>query len=179
MEGFLLQAALHALNHNIPSMKECLEKIKSNGGYSEIIPFKITSYLYNGLFHKTLNELKLLQSDIPNLTVISSKNYIKFLTEIGMNKTLTLFLNQLEKLNIKVDNLVQPMDNLKLVLEHFDEDIYSPVLAEAYTYLFQNKVGLKSFEYEFDEEQQAIFIELFVTFYNKNGDEIELSEKNS
>ena len=94
-----------------------------------------------------------------------------------MNKTLTLFLNQLEKMNIKVDNLVQPMDNLKLVLEHFDEDIYSPVLAEAYTYLFQNKVGLKSFEYEFDEEQQAIFIELFVTFYNENGDEIELSEK--
>ena len=69
------------------------------------------------------------------------------------------------------------MDNLKLILEHFDEDIYSPVLAEAYTYLFQNKVGLKSFEYEFDEEQQAIFIEFFVTFYNENGDEIELSEK--
>ena len=118
-----------------------------------------------------------MQSDISKLSMISLKEYIELLIEFGMNKTLTLFLKQLDKLNIKIDNQVLQRRNLKQVLKHFDEDIYSPVLAEAYTYLFQNKVGINFSVYEYDEEQQAIFIELFITFYNENGDEIELNEK--
>lgn len=176
-EGYLLQACLYAMDHDLRSMENCFGIVNNNGGHPTLSFYRINCYFYNGLFHETLNELRLLQSDISKLSMISSTQYIYFLTAFGMNKTLTLFLNQLKKLNIKIDNQILSMDNQKLVLEHFDEDIYSPVLAEAYTYLFQNKVVIETFEYEYDEEQQAIFIELFITFYNENGDVIELGEK--
>ena len=177
IEGYLFKACLHALNLDIGSAEVCFDIVNNNGGHPDLSIYRINCYLYNGQFHKTLNKLRLLQSDISKLANISSIEYIKFLTEFGMNKTLTLFLNQLKKLNIKIDNQVLSMDNLKLVLEHFNEDIHSPVLAEAYTYLFQKKVDSKIYKYEYDEEQQAIFIELFIVFCNENGDEIELSEK--
>ena len=175
--GYLLQACLYAMDHDLRSMENCFGIVNNNGRHPTLSFYRINCYFYNGLFHKTLNELKLLQSDISKLSMISSTQYINFLTEFGMDKTLDLFLKQLEKLNIKIDNQAISMDNQKVVLEHFNEDIYSPVLAEAYTYLFQNKVGLTTYKYEYDEEQQAIFIELFITFYNENGNEIELSEK--
>ena len=176
-EGYLLQAYLYAINHDIRSMEDCFEIVKNNGGHPAVSFFRISCYYHNGLFHKILNEIKLLQSDISKLSIISLKEYIEYLIEFGMNKTLTLFLKQLEKLNIKIDNQVLSMHKLKLVLEHFNEDIHSPVLAEAYTYLFRNKVGTNYSVFEYDEEQQAIFIEYFIIFYNENGDEIELSEK--
>lgn len=176
-EGYLLQACLYALDHDLRSMENCFEIVKNNGGYPTLSFYRINCYLYNGLFHETLNELRLLQSDISKLARIDITQHIGFLTDFGMNKTLNLFLKQLEKLNVKIDNQVLSMDNLKLVLEHFNEDIHSPVLAEAYTYLFQKKVDSKIYKYEYDEEQQAIFIELFIVFCNENGDEIELSEK--
>lgn len=175
--GYLLQACLYALDHDLRSMEYCFEIVKNNGGYPTLSFYRINCYFYNGLFHKILSELRLLQSDISKLSMISSTQHIDFLAEFGMNKTLNLFLKQLEKLNVKIDNPSLSIDNTKLVLDYFDEDIYSPVLAEAHTYLFQNKVGINFYVYEYDGEQQAIFIDYFVIFYNENGDEIELSEK--
>lgn len=176
-EGYLLQACLYALDHDLRSMENCFEIVKNNGGYPTFSFYRINCYLYNGLFHETLNELRLLQSDISKLARINITQHIDFLTDFGMNKTLNLFLKWLEKLNVKIDNPSLSIGNAKLVLDYFDEDIYSPVLAEAHTYLFQNKVDKFIYVYEYDEEQQAIFIEYFVIFYNENGDEIELSEK--
>ena len=176
-EGYLLQACLYALDHNIKSMENCFQIVKNNGGHPAFSLYRINCYFYNGLFHETLNELRLLRSDISKLAIINTTQHINFLTEFGMNKTLNLFLKQLEKLNVKIDNQSLSISNTKLVLDYFDEDIYSPVLAEAHTYLFQNKVDKFIYVYEYDEEQQAIFIEYFIIFYNENGDEMELSEK--
>ena len=176
-EGYLLQACLYALDHNIKSMENCFQIVKNNGGHPVFFLYRINCYFYNGLFHETLNELRLLQSDISKLAIINTTQHINFLTEFGMNKTLNLFLKQLEKLNVKINNQFLSIGNTKLVLEYFDGDIYSSVLAEANTYLFQNKVDIFIYVYEYDEEQQAIFIEYFIIFYNENGDEIELSEK--
>lgn len=177
IEGYLLQAILHALNHNLRSMEECFNIIKNNGGYPNIIFYQIICLFYNGLNHRILKELKLLQSDISKLPLGKLTIYIQILTNFGMNRTLISLLEKLKKLDIKISDSIMKRHNLNHVLKHFDEDRYAPILAEATTYLFNNKIETNIYVYEYDEEQQAIFIEYFIIFYNENGDEIELSEK--
>ena len=177
IEGYLLQAVLHALNNDEQSMEDCIRIVKNNGGHDSLFFFQIGCYFYNGSFYKILNELKVAKLNLLKISRSYLTSYTLYLTHFGLNKTLASLSSKLKKLNIDINDVAQNSSNLNQVLEHFNEDIHSPILAEVSTYLFKNRIDFSTYLYEYDEEQQAIFIEYFVIFYNENGDEIELSEK--
>jgi len=178
-QGYLLQAVLYGLGHEINSMKESFDIARNNGANSYAIFFNQLGCLkYNGLFYQTIDELKNFKFDISRANKNHLSLYIIELLNFCMNQTLNSLSEQIKKSGININNISKNIDYFIKNSSQLKESITTLIFAEMYTYLFQKRVTITNIVYEYDEEQQINFFNIIVNFFDENGEYIKFNQDN-
>lgn len=178
-EGYLLQAGLYGLGHEINSMKESFDIARNNGVNSYTIFFaQYGSLKYNGLFRQAFDELKNSKFNILNLDKKDLRSYVNTLSYFCMNQTLNSLSEQIKRSEIKINDLSDNVDYFIKNSSQLEESITTSIFLEMYTYLFQKKATVTDFVYEYDEELQINFFNMGVNFFDENGEYIKFNQDN-
>ena len=178
-KGYLLQGILHGFNHKITLMEENFEIARNNGeSYYSIFFARLACLKYNGLFHQAIDKLKNFKFDISSADKEVLYLYISQLLYFCMNQTLSSLSEQIKKSKIKINNISENIDYFIKNSSQLEESITTSIFVEMHTYLFQKRVTINDFVYEYDEEQQINFCNMTVNFFDENGEYIEFDQDN-
>nr|WP_279040979.1 hypothetical protein [Snodgrassella alvi] len=178
-EGYLLQAGLYGIGHEINSMKESFDIARNNGANSYTIFFTQLGCLkYNGLFYQAIDELKNFKFDILSLDKDNLYLYLTQLSLFGMNQTLIDLSERIKKSEIKIEDIFENIDYFIENSSQLEESITTSIFLEMYTYLFQKRATTTNIVYGYDEELQINFFNMGVNFFDENGEYIKFDQDN-
>lgn len=178
-EGYLLQAKLYGLEHEIALMKESFNIARNCGESPYTIFFAQLSCLkYNGLFYQAIDELKNFKFNIFSLNKKDLRLYVNTLLYFCMNQTLNSLSEQIKRSEIKINDLSDNVDYFIKNSSQLEESVTTLIFAEMYTYLFQKRVDITNIVYEYEEEKQINYFDMSVNFFDENGEYIEFDKDN-
>lgn len=178
-QGYLLQAVLYGLAHEITLMKESFDIARDKGqSYYSIFFNYLNCLKYNGSFYQVIDELKNFKFDISIANKNHLSSYIIDLLNFCMNQTLNSLSEQIKKSGIKINNISKNIDYFIKDSSQLKESITTLIFAEMHTYLFQKKVSMERIIYEYNEELQINFFNMNVNFFDENGKYIKFDQDN-